>query len=65
MHLYKRAIIFLLMYSVSAVLLYVAGRHAPYLLPVIWFTALTLLLCGLCYVFYYHSFTRPRKKKIR
>lgn len=64
MELYKRAVIFLLMYSVSVFLLYVASEHAPYLLPVIWFAALILFICGLCYIFY-HYVSRPRKKKTR
>lgn len=64
MDLYKRTVIFLMMYTISAYLLFIASEHAPYLLPVIWFTAVILLVCGLCYIFY-HSVFRPRRKRSR
>ena len=64
MDLYKRIIIFLVMYTISLYLLYIASEHTPYLLPVIWFTALILLLCGLGYIFYHYVF-RPRRKRSR
>lgn len=64
MDLYKRIVIFLLMYTVSLYLLFIASQHAPYLLPVIWFAALILLVCGVCYIFHHYVF-RSRKKRSR
>ncbi|NMO96326.1 hypothetical protein [Paenibacillus lemnae] len=64
MQWYKRMFLFLIMYGFSVYLLYIAALYAPYLLPVIWFTALTLLICGLCYVFCQHL-SDSRKKRSR
>ncbi|WP_255223088.1 hypothetical protein [Paenibacillus sp. 7541] len=52
----------LVMYAASGFLLFVASDHAPYLLPVIWISALLLLLCGIAYIGH-HYFYRARKKR--
>ena len=40
MDIFKRIVLLMVMYAFSAVLLYVASQHTPYLLPVIWISAL-------------------------
>ncbi|OOC59097.1 hypothetical protein [Paenibacillus ihbetae] len=61
MDLFKRIVLLMLMYAFSAVLLYVASEHAPYLLPVIWFSALLLLLCGIAYLGYHYLYKGRRR----
>ncbi|GAB6928530.1 hypothetical protein JCM10914A_25130 [Paenibacillus sp. JCM 10914] len=62
MDIFKRIVILMVMYVLSAMLLYVASQHAPYLLPVIWFSALLLLLCGIGFLGYHYLFKRRRRR---
>ncbi len=58
MGMYKHIIILLIMYSIAGLLLFRASERTPYLLPIIWFTALILLICGLCYIYYQYEARR-------
>ncbi|GIO99402.1 hypothetical protein MKY48_03360 [Paenibacillus sp. FSL W8-0187] len=62
MDIFKRIVLLMVMYAFSAVLLYVASQHTPYLLPVIWLSALMLLLCGIGYLGYHYFFKGRRKR---
>lgn len=61
MDIIKRIVILLVMYAFSALLLYVASQHTPYLLPVIRISAFMLMLCGIGYLWHYFFNKRRRK----
>ncbi|KOR76832.1 hypothetical protein [Paenibacillus solani] len=62
MDIFKRIVIVVVMYAFSALLLYVASRHTPYLLPIIWISAFMLLLCGIGYLWHYYFFKRRKRR---
>lgn len=62
MQLYRRIVMLLVMYVASGFLLFVASEYAPYLLPVIWISALLLVLCGIAYIGHHYFYRAPRKR---
>ncbi|MFI2856069.1 hypothetical protein ACH6EH_02890 [Paenibacillus sp. JSM ZJ436] len=64
MKLYYRAAGLVILYGNTIFLLYLAGKYSPYLLPVIWFTALVLLLSSIGYAVVHYR-TSLHKQKSR